>query len=67
MGAAPGPGSNKFDIAKWLINGFRPDINLENIDIEDAYIIEAMRYGLNRAVDYSYFHPYQGKELPPIA
>jgi phosphosulfolactate synthase (CoM biosynthesis protein A) len=61
-----GPGSNKFDIAKWLINEFGPDINLENIDIEDAYIIEAMRYGSNRAVDYSYFHPYRGKELPPI-
>ena len=53
--------------AKWLISEFRPDINLENIDIEDAYIIDTMRYGLNRAVDYSYFHPYQGKELPPIA
>jgi phosphosulfolactate synthase len=61
-----GPGSNKFDIAKWLISEFGSDVNLENIDIEDGYIIEAMRHGLNRAVDYSYFNPFRGKELPPI-
>ena len=26
-----------------------------------------MRRGLNRAVDYSYFHPYHGKALPAVA
>jgi phosphosulfolactate synthase len=61
-----GPGANRFEIAKWLIGEFGPDVNLENIDIEDAYLIEAMRYGLNRAVDYNYFHAYRGKQLPPV-
>lgn len=62
-----GPGANRFEIAKWLIREFGPDVNLENIEIDDAYMIEAMRYGLNRAVDYDYFHAYRGKELPPVA
>jgi len=62
-----GPGANRFEIAKWLIAEFGSDVNLENIDIEDAYLIEAMRYGLNRAVDYNYFHAYQDKQLPPFA
>jgi len=61
-----GPGADRFDIAKWLIREFGPDINLENIDAEDAHIIEAMRHGLNRAVDYNYFHAFKGKKLPPV-
>ena len=61
-----GPGANRFEIARWLIAEFGPDVNLENVDIEDAYLVEAMRYGLNRAVDYNYFHAYRGKELPPV-
>ncbi|MBI4193655.1 MAG: phosphosulfolactate synthase [Betaproteobacteria bacterium] len=61
-----GPGADRFDIAKWLIREFGPDVNLENIDAEDAYVIEAMRYGLNRAADYSYFHPWRGRKLPAI-
>jgi phosphosulfolactate synthase len=61
-----GPGADRFDIAKWLIHEFGPDINLENIDAEDAHIIEAMRHGLNRAVDYNYFHAFKGKKLPPV-
>jgi phosphosulfolactate synthase len=61
-----GPGADRFEIAKWLIREFGPDVNLENIDAEDAYVIEAMRHGLNRAVDYSYFHAWNGKKLPPI-
>ncbi len=61
-----GPGNDRFDIAKWLIREFGPDVNLENIDAEDAYVIEAMRHGLNRAADYSYFHAWREKGLPRI-
>ena len=61
-----GPGADRFDIARWLIQEFGPDINLENIDAEDAHIIEAMRHGLNRAVDYNYFHAFKGKKLPAV-
>jgi phosphosulfolactate synthase len=61
-----GPGADRFDIAKWLIAEFGPDVNLENVDAEDAYIIEAMRHGLNRAVDYRYFHEWHGRKLPPV-
>jgi phosphosulfolactate synthase len=61
-----GPGADRFDIAKWLLREFGPEVNLENIEAEDAHIIEAMRYGLNRAVDYSYFHAWKGKKLPPV-
>jgi phosphosulfolactate synthase len=61
-----GPGADRFEIARWLITEFGPDVNLENIDAEDAYIVEAMRHGLNRASDYSYFHAWRGKKLPRI-
>jgi phosphosulfolactate synthase len=61
-----GPGADRFEIAKWLIQEFGPEVNLENVDAEDAYIIEAMRYGLNRASDYSYFHAWHGKKLPHV-
>ena len=61
-----GPGADRFDIARWLIAEFGPDVNLENIDAEDAYIIEAMRHGLHRAADYSYFHAWRGKKVPRI-
>lgn len=61
-----GPGADRFEIAWWLIGEFGPDVNLENVDAEDAYIIEAMRHGLHRAVDYSYFHAWRGKKVPPI-
>lgn len=61
-----GPGADRFEIANWLIREFGPDVNLENIDAEDAYVVEAMRHGLNRASDYSYFHAWRGKQLPRI-
>lgn len=61
-----GPGDDRFRIAKWLIAEFGADVNLENIDAEDAFVIEAMRYGLHRQVDYNYFHPWKGKTLPPV-
>lgn len=61
-----GPGAHRFDIAKWLIREFGPEVNPENIDAEDAYVVEAMCHGLNRASDYSYFHAWHGKQLPRI-
>ena len=60
-------GADRFDIAKWLIREFGPDVKLENIDAEDAHIIEVMRHGLRRAVDYSYFYAWRGKKLPRIS
>jgi phosphosulfolactate synthase len=61
-----GPGEDRFRIARWLIREFGPDVNLENIDAEDAFVIEAMRHGLHRQVDYNYFHPWKGRPLPQI-
>lgn len=61
-----GPGADRFEIAKWLLKEFGPEVNLENVDAEDAYIIEPMRHGLHRAVDYDYFHAWSGKKLPPV-
>lgn len=61
-----GPGADRFEIAKWLIREFGPDVNLENVDAEDAYIIEGMRHGLHRATDYDYFHAHRGKALPAV-
>lgn len=61
-----GPGADRFEIARWLIREFGAEVNLENIDAEDAYVIEAMRCGLNRAVDYSYFHSWRGRKPPPV-
>ena len=61
-----GPGADRFDIGKWLIAGFGPDVNLENIEAEDAHLIEAMRHGLNRAVDYRYFHQWRGRKPPQV-
>lgn len=40
--------------------------HIENIDAEDAYIIEAMRHGLHRQADYGYFRAWKGKKLPPV-
>lgn len=56
-----GPGEDRFRVAKWLIREFGADVNLENIDVSEAHVFEAMRYGLNRAADYSYFQAYKGK------
>lgn len=62
-----GPGSDQWDIAKWLIAEFGSDVNLENVMAEDAYTLEAMRYGLHRAVDYAYFRAHGGKASPSIS
>ena len=62
-----GPGADKFDIAKWLIGEFGPHVNLENLDSDDACTVEAMRHGLNRAIDYCYFDQFKGQPAPPIS
>ena len=61
-----GPGEDRFKIAKWLFAEFGPEVNLENLDSEDAFVIEAMRHGLHRQVDYDYFHAYKDKALPAV-
>jgi phosphosulfolactate synthase len=61
-----GPGADRFEIAKWLLEEFGPEVNLENVDADDAHIIEAMRHGLHRASGYDYFHAYHGKTLPAV-
>jgi phosphosulfolactate synthase len=62
-----GPGEDRFRVAKWLIGEFGPDVNLENIDVSEAHVVEAMRYGLNRAADYTYFREFKGKRPLGIA
>lgn len=61
-----GPGDDRFRIASWLIAEFGPDVNLENVESGDAFVIEAMRCGLHRQVDYRYFHEWKGKKLLDI-
>ena len=62
-----GPGDDRFQIARWLIEQFGPEVNLENIDVEDAYIVETMRYGMGRQMNYAYFKAWEGKDLPRVA
>jgi len=62
-----GPGDDRFQVARWLIEQFGPEINLENVDAAETPVIEAMRHGLNRSIDYAYFHPYKDEVLPVIA
>lgn len=61
-----GPGEDRFRIASWLIAEFGPDVNLENVESGDAFVVEAMRHGLHRQVDYRYFHAWKGKAPPEI-
>ena len=53
-----GPGEDRFEIASWLIKEFGSQVNIENIDINEVYIIESMRQGLHRAVDFNYFEKF---------
>jgi phosphosulfolactate synthase len=54
-----GPGSDIFELARWLITEFGSEVNLENLNAGDAPLIEAMRYGLARAVEYNYFKRFK--------
>lgn len=42
-------------VARWMLTEFGPEVNLENVEIEDAAAIAAMRAGLHRQMDFSYF------------
>lgn len=42
-------------VTRWLLEEFGPEVNLENIEIEDASATAAMRAGLHRNVGFSYF------------
>lgn len=61
-----GPGADEMQVAGWLIREFGSEVNLENLRAANAITLEAMRHGLNRAVDYRYFHAFAGKPLPPV-
>lgn len=61
-----GPGANRFEIARWLIKEFGANVNLENIDANEVYALEAIRHGLHRSVEFCYFHPFKGKKLPSV-
>jgi phosphosulfolactate synthase len=61
-----GPGDNRFQIAAWLIKEFGMNVNLENIDAHEVFAIEAMRHGFHRAMGFSYFHEFAGKDVPPL-
>lgn len=50
-----GGGVTHRDIAKWLFQEFGPDTNVENVEFDQVVHIEAMRHGLSRAVDFSFF------------
>ena len=54
-----GPGRDIFELARWLITEFGSEVNLENLNAGDAPLIEAMRYGLARAVEYNYFKRFK--------
>jgi phosphosulfolactate synthase len=62
-----GPGENRFQLARWLITEFGVNVNLENIDAPEVFAFEAMRHGFHRAMDFSYFHAFKGKTIPPIS
>lgn len=50
-----GGGVTHREIAKWLFQEFGPDTNVENVEFDQVVHIEAMRHGLSRAVDFSFF------------
>jgi phosphosulfolactate synthase len=42
-------------LLKWLIKEFGPSVNIENIEVQDAATVAAMRGGLHRNIGFSYF------------
>jgi len=49
-----GPNERK-PLLKWLIKEFGPSVNIENIEVQDAATVAAMRGGLHRNIGFSYF------------
>lgn len=49
----PGPGDWP-ELHKWLIDNFGPEVNLENIEIDEVVRIEAARRGMDRLVEFSF-------------
>lgn len=42
-------------VAAWMIQNIGPDVNIENISEQQIIILDAMRRGLNRNIEYSFF------------
>lgn len=53
-------------LARWLIQEFGPEVNIENVGPENVITLEAMRHGLTRAAEYRYFEQFSGVRPPPI-
>ncbi|MDP2739842.1 MAG: phosphosulfolactate synthase [Pseudorhodobacter sp.] len=47
--------NDRMAVVRWLFSEFGSRTNIENIEIEDAGAIAAMREGLHRNVDFCYF------------
>ena len=54
------------EIARWLLTEFGPETNIENVGPEHIITLEAMRHGLNRAVEYRFFEPYANQPIPGV-
>lgn len=54
------------EIARWLLTEFGPETNIENVGPDQIITLEAMRHGLNRAVEYRFFEPYANLPIPEV-
>lgn len=48
------------DLAVWLIENFGPEVNLQNVYIDNVLEIEAMRRGMHRYVGYNFLFSQKG-------
>lgn len=56
----PNPGGWPW-LHTWLINNLGPEVNLGNVYPEEMLIVDAMRRGMTRAVEYTFLTEKQGK------
>lgn len=49
------------DMALWLFRTFGPSINVENISVEEALLVERMRFGMCREVGYTFLREQKGQ------
>ena len=54
------------EIARWLLTEFGPETNIENVGPDQIITLEAMRHGLNCAVEYHFFEPYANLPIPEV-
>lgn len=56
-----GGGVDHPEVTRWLLEEFGPDVNIQNVESDRILHVEAMRRGLSRAVDLSFFAKPQEK------